>query len=88
MRGLEATVCSIALLNRNNFRVGFKTKMGIYSIDTRGRKFYPGEKYRVSLCLGKICPDFLGDDPEKMEIGTCSYEIREIRNQKNEIVYP
>lgn len=88
MKNLESTICAIELVGRNHFRVNFKTKEGIYAIVIREKKFYPGEKYSLSLNLGELSPDFVGDDPKKMKIGTCSYEIQEIKNKNGEIVYP
>lgn len=88
MKNLEATVCSIELVKKGNFRVNFETKEGTYGIVIQRKKFYPGEKYHLSLDLGELSPDFIGDDPKKMTIGTCSYEIQEIKNKAGEIVYP
>ncbi len=62
----------------DNYSLAIKTQ--------RARDFWIGETYQAKVDL-EISPDFLGDDPKKMRIGTVSREIKQL-SYNGSILYP
>ena len=66
--------------------VTLECRLGRFKITDKNNKIKIGEQY-----LGKLevetSSDFIGDNPEQMKIGTCSYILAFLTKEDGEIIY-
>ncbi|MBS3091065.1 hypothetical protein J4217_01285 [Candidatus Pacearchaeota archaeon] len=72
-----------------DFNIG--NKKGSVRIEVRNNErnrqlYQKGERY-LGVFEWDMKPDFLGDDPKKMDIGTCCLELRRVYGFSNKPIY-
>lgn len=71
-------------------KVSFIALDGIYDIKIPAGKdevvFSEGQRY-IGIFDVYCPPDFIGDDPKTMDVGTMSYSLKKIEDLKGNIVY-
>jgi hypothetical protein len=91
---LEVVVSSLEGVEKKsgkliNLRVNLKTRdREIYSIivNPERKDFFVGDRYKAVLKV-YIPPDFLGDNPKTMKIGTCCYRVDSLTDKKGRVIY-